>query len=450
MAGYKQREFFEAVLFDEDCDTVVFGGARFNGKTWSNCAIAPLCCLMWPGIRVLMLRRIMGTTEATLGEEIERFHETLGLPDDYVLKLTQRGQYRYPNGSYIQLGYCRLEDDWERFKSLQFEFIFIEEGTQFLESQFDGLRGSVRARRPQPGLKPKKVLTTNPDGIGMRWCKRRFVNESTRDEGVRYIGCKVRDSLPTLERDPGYVMRELRKLPKWQQKQWELGDWDSQAGQYWAINPEYFKPVEIPEYAEFFAGVDEGYWPDPWAVVWFAKWMDFREKKHRIHVFKAIKRHKLTHTEKANTVKEIERDFDRPVKARWADPKCWTRHETDTGMSTTAAHIWAQNGFVVSPAFSNNRVGGWNLIRTLKKDTVLTIDPIEAAPLYAEFIDAIHGKNSEDMDDKCEDHCSDGLRYGIVSSFAGGYRSQQTDQGKRDRESRKAKVQRLARGGYAS
>jgi phage terminase large subunit len=445
MASEKQREFLVAVLEDTDSDTVVFGGARFNGKSFAVCLAAVLCCLKWPGIRVLMLRQVMKSAEANLGEEIEAIHTYLGLPSQSVTKLAVKGRYVYPNGSYIQLGYCSREDDWQVYKGLQFEFIFFEEATQFLEHMFDGLRGSNRARRPQPLLKPKKVLSTNPDGRGMGWCKKRFVDPKTRDKGVRYIGCRVRDSLPTLERDPGYVLRELRRLPEWQRRQWELGDWDAVAGQFWSMNPDVFVSCYIPEWADIHAGIDDGYWPDAYACVWFAKWTDFRTGKHRIHAFRDYKEHRLNNIQKPTETLAIEEGFDLPVKARWCDPTVvWKRKEDDSGLSTTTAHTWAQNGMVVSEAFSNTRVAGWMLQRTLMDDGVLTIDPDGCPNLYAEMTGTVHGRNSSDMDKACEDHCQDGLRYGLVSVFAGGYRRKQTP----PREARREQVRRLAMGGY--
>lgn len=445
-ASAKGREFLGAILEDADVEAVAMTGSRFNGKTFYNCLAAVLCCLKWPDVRVLMLRREIKVAEANLGEEIENIHNLLGMRGEAVTKSIVRNRYIYPNGSYIQLGYCRLDTDWEVYKGLQFEFIFFEEATLFKEHQIDGLRGSCRVRRAQPGLRAKKVFTTNPDGIGMGWVKRRIVDPRTRDSGLKVIHCTVYDSPPTMERDPGYVLRELRKLPDWQRRQWELGDWDAQAGQFWSMQPKVFQKVEIPEWAEIFAGLDDGF-SDAFSVVWAAKWKDFEAGKPRIHVFRDLKRTRMNLREKVEAVFEIEKSFDRPVKARWGDPNAlWKRRESDSGLSSTTAHFWAQLGMVVSQAFSNTRVAGWNLKRTLMDDGVLTIDPNGAPSLYSEMAAAVHARGSEDMHGDCEDHCSDAERYLLVSVFSGGYRVKSRG----TRESRRARVQRLARGAYAT
>lgn len=447
MCSDRQREFLWHVLENPDVDTVAYGGARYGGKTFANCLAATLCCLKWEGIRVLMLRQVLSAAEANLGEELEKVFDLLGLGRSGYQKLVTRKQYRFPNGSYIQLGYCKLPDSWEIYKGLQFEFIFFEEATLFREAQYDGLRGSNRARRA--GVKPKKVLTTNPDGIGMEWVKRRIIKEETRESGVVFIQSRVRDCLPTLERDPGYVLRELRRLPDWQRRQWELGDWDSVEGAFWSLDPKFFDPdVVIPPWAEVHVGIDPGYWPDAFAAVFVAKW-ETLDGKRRLHVFREVKRHRLNLRQQAQAVREVEQGFSHlygKPRSRWADPAAWKRMETDDGLTTTTAHTWAESGMVVTAAFSNTRVAGWMLWRTLADDGVLTIDRKACPFLYAEMTGAVHGRASEDMDDACEDHLSDALRYLLVSVFAGGYRAQP----KRTRESRRKFLLNQALGAGAS
>jgi hypothetical protein len=109
------------------------------------------------------------------------------------------------------------------------------------------------------------------------------------------------------------------------------------------------------------------------------------------------------------------------VKSRWADPTAWKR----TGNGCTS-EVWINNGMMVNPAFTNARVPGWKMIRSMLEDGTITISP-KCGQLLKEFEAGSHDMTTEDMLKECEDHLLDALRYMVVSIFRGRYQSQQND-----------------------
>lgn len=423
-----QRHFLDVVLNSKEYTTIGFGGARGGGKTFVSCLAMVLRRLQYPMTHGLMIRRIQRATDRNLGEEIKKIIWMLELPyneEGGIRWLESKKEFRFPNGSVIVLGYCKNVGDWEQYQGLQYTDIVIEEANQFPEKDFDNIRASNRASVSIPGLIPKVWLTFNPGGIGSEWTARRFgiVEPYRAEKGFVFIKSLLRHSKALLEQDPGYRDRVLANQPEWRRKQWEEGDFEAVEGAYFVVDPALFREMDVPYYAQVYAGVDAGYYPSAFAVVWVAIWTAYDtegvEKTH-VHVCAEYKRTRLNAVQQAEEAKSVERTVlaAHHVKARFADPSAWKRTEGETGMSVTMAYLWARNRFVVTPATTNARVAGWMLIRTLLDNKQLTIDPRCRALKY-EMINAIHDDESDDIDpDYTEDHLLDALRYVLVSTIS--------------------------------
>lgn len=419
-ATTEQRLFYSHILENDECDVVAYGGARFGGKTWAACTAAVLLCLRHPGAQILMLRKVSVSARHNIGKTVKAVIErSFNFPPNFVRELKADRQFVFPNGSVIQLGYCRLEGDWERYKGSQWDFVFMEEATTFPEETFNGLSGSCRPN--VPGVHSKMILTTNPDGIGLGWVRSRIIREETREPRVVFIQSLVSKCMATLEHDPGYVKRILRKLPEHMRRQWELGDWDSVEGAMFPVTEKLFAKCNIPLWAEIYEGVDFGWGAGAFAVVFAAVWKDYRTGKNRVHFFREIKRHRLSMAEQARAALEIEDELARDaaiprrISARFADPSVF-RSVPGALVSTTTAHVWATYGWPVVPALSNSRVPGWNLMRTAVTEGIITIDPEKCPNFVQEYRDAIMEPHGEDLHKLCyEDHCLDAARYLLVS-----------------------------------
>lgn len=416
--SWNQRRFLQA-LHNPRVRYVVHAGARNNGKSKGNVDGAVICACEYPGARFLMLRTITSSAEANLGDEIPKSAQAIGLPPGYIRRRDLT--YVFRNGSTIDLSYLRQNQDWQPKKGIQWHKIFFEEATQYPEFLFDRVCGSCRGDG-RVDIPIQVVMTTNPDGIGHPYIYRRFINPETREKDVELIECAIRDCWPAINADPGYVLRVIRRLPPTLQAAWEHGDWTVVEGQFWNLPKEMVQDVAIPPWARLYAGVDYGFWPGAFAVVYGARWRD-DNGQDRLHVFEEAKVHRTTYTELARLMRDkeeaIAKKYNLTARVRFADPSCWRKQgETKDGQGIVVAHAWAENGIVIHPSISNQRVGGWDVIRDMAHEGVLTISP-SCKVLLQEMQDAMIEANGSDMDDRCEDHLQDALRYLCVSAFFG-------------------------------
>jgi len=85
----------------------------------------------------------------------------------------QDHRWTFPSSAVIQFGYCDTESDLTRYKSAEFQFIAIDEVTEWPEAWvtflFSRLRRTVGLNVPL-----RMRYATNPDGIGQEWVRRRF------------------------------------------------------------------------------------------------------------------------------------------------------------------------------------------------------------------------------------------------------------------------------------
>jgi phage terminase large subunit len=428
-----QRQFLDAILQDMYYERVAFGGARGGGKTFISALAMVVRRIQYAGTFGLMLRRVQKAADKNLGEEIRKACRLMGLK---VGSGTQRGgvrwleakkEFHFPNGSIIVLGYCRTENDWEQYQGLQYTDIAFEEANQFDEAAFNNISGSSRKNIEDARIMPKVWITFNPGGLGTEWTGRRFGvrDPKTADTKALFIQSLLKHSKALLEQDPGYRDRVLKNQPEWRRKQWEDGDWDSMEGQFFQPDPRMYRDQDVPYWAEIYAGVDAGYFPAAFAVVWVAVWNETSidgKDKLRVHVWRELKQVRMTLDDQATNSTAIER-ID-PIRrhritARFADPAAWKRSEGDGGISSSTAMVWAQNGFVVTSSTSNARSAGWMIMRNLMNNGSLTIDSTCKA-LRMEIESAIHDDKTDDIKQgtNVEDHLLDALRYVLLSTVA--------------------------------
>lgn len=422
-ATFKQREFLWFVLNDDINEQIGFGGARGGGKTFVSCLAMVLRRIKYPNTRGLMLRQTQGAADQNLGEEIRKVLVMLNFPMGKerggAYWLQQDKKWVLPNGSYIKLGYCKSDSDWETYQGQEYMDIAFEEATQMKERAFLDIVGSNR-QTLYMGVTGKVWITCNPGGIGTEWVERRFINPKTRDRRTAWIKALLRENMAMLENDPGYRDRVLAKQPEWRRKQWEEGDWDAVEGQFFVVDPRIVRSdIEIPYYADLYAGVDAGYFPSSFACVWAFRWKDAKTGKTRVHIIRELKKQKLNSRVQAEEAVAIENQIRSHVcRGRFADPNSWKKTESSEGANSVTAHSWAQHGFLVTPALSNARAAGWLLLRTMFDNYNISIDE-SCVALWREISDAIHDDKTDDIDDKCEDHLLDALRYMLMSIFAG-------------------------------
>ena len=336
-----------------------YGGARGGGKTHVLLRKAAGGALTYPGIKILIVRR-----------EYPELEQNIILPMQKLIP-PEVGSYNgsmrmmfFCNGSIIKFGHYGAGDDQE-YQGLEFDWIFMEEATQFSESQFRTLGACLRGATKFPR---RMYLTCNPGGIGHLWVKRLFVDREYREgekaKDYTFIPATVDDNPQLLEASPEYKQM-LDLLPEDVRRAWRYGDWNAMAGTFFpefrrethVIAPFVRVPREWKKYRAFDYGLDM------FACLWVA--VDF---EGRAYVYREVQQSGLIVSEAAKLANALTPPEEH-IEFTIAPPDMWNRQK-DSGRSM--AEIFAQNGLGLLKA-SNNRVQGWmavkELLKPMKSDT---------------------------------------------------------------------------------
>lgn len=416
----KQDEFLSAQE-----KHVGYGGARGGGKSWSIRFKAKLLGLVYPGIRMLLLRQ-------TYQEVIKNHLDALkkDLKDLAKYNKTDKAFY-FNNGSLLQFGYCENDDDADQYQGVEYDVIFIDEATQMSESQLKKIAACCRGVNNFP----KHIYyTMNPGGQGHAYIKRIFIDKQYTEledpAQFRFIQAKVRDNQALMQNDPDYI-KSLQALPPKLRKAWLDGDWDIFEGQFFEdfINKEshykdrrwtnVIEPFEVPPSWTIYRSYDHGY-SKPFSCGYWA--VDYEGRAYRI-----LEIYGCTETPDEgvrwevnkifSTIKEFE-DTHRWLKGKKilgvADPAIWQKDTGESIAETAAKHgVYFQKGdnkripgwmqFHYRLAFDENGIPMCYIFNTCKHfiRTIPTLQYSETVP--------------EDLDTKQEDHIADEARYFFMS-----------------------------------
>lgn len=324
---------------------VAYGGARGGGKSHVLRIKAIGGAIHYPGIRILIVRREYPELEQTLILPMRRM-----IPSELAAYNGTMRCLFFANGSMIKFGHYGAGDDIE-YQGQEYDWIFMDEATQFSESQFRTLGACLRGATKFPR---RMYLTCNPGGIGHEWVKRLFVDKeySADEKGKDYcfIHATVDDNPQLLEASPEYKQM-LDLLPEDVRRAWRYGDWNALAGTFFpefrkethVIEPFYKIPVEWKKYRAFDYGLDM------FACLWIA--VDF---DGRCYVYREVQQKGLIVSEAAKLALDLT-PVGEQVEYTIAPPDMWNRQK-DSGKNM--AELFAQNGVGLVRA-SNNRVQGW-------------------------------------------------------------------------------------------
>lgn len=422
-ATAKSREAIEHYLFDGyETTSLGFGGSRYGAKTWTGAQIMGYRRLMYENTRGLCLRTVQRAADLNLGEEIKNaFFKAHGMPvgkrsGGGVAYLEADKRFVLPNGSIIQLSYCKNAADWEQHLGLQWDDIWFEQAEQMREDMYDKFLGSNRPNNPD--CIPRMLTTFNPGGIGQDWLYRRIIDPATRDKRTVFVKSTVRECLSTLERDPSYIPQKLMKIrDAVTRKRWLDGDWDVINGSFFVLPERAVRELYPPRWAEWYGGVDYGY-SKPYCYILCAFWQDDKGRPH-LHAQDLVYRTRLDTDTQAKLALEMEDDVRSYTKGvfkepqyRLADPSTGTAIPKESEeQSKTIADSWRENGLYTYPAGKFSRPARWALIRRLLNRDILTISR-RCAPLILEFKRAVQEEGKDDIDQKkCNDHALDPLAY---------------------------------------
>lgn len=332
-----------------------YGGARGGGKSWAIQRKAPLLAYEYSGIRILILRREYGDMENSI---ITPMISILA-PDTYQYNKTEH-MLNFVNGSSIKFGnmpgYGAAVQG--KYQGQEFDVLFIDEATQFLENEFRGLAATVRGANNFP----KRIyLTCNPGGPGHFWVKRLFIDRQFKDgedpEEYAFIKATVDDNRDLMDANPDYV-KQLELLPEDIRRAHRHGDWNALSGVYFGEfrdNIHTCKPFPVKRNWRRYRVMDYGL--DMFVCLWIAV-----DEGGRCYLYRCFEQSDMLVSDAARVQLELTRP-DEEIDYTIAPPDMWARNR-ETGKSQ--ASIFAENGVALMKA-DNNRLAGWTALKELFK-----------------------------------------------------------------------------------
>lgn len=362
-ANPKQAEFYTSTALYTG-----YGGARGGGKTHALRTKAIWGALEYPGIKILVIRR---TYPELLENHIEPIKKQVP---------AQVGEYnasihlmRFFNGSTIKFGHYNGDAAETEYQGQEYDWIFLDEATQFTEHQFRVLGGCLRGVNEIP---KRFYLTMNPGGVGHKWVKRLFIDkkyktdsenpeENENPNDYKFIFARVEDNKQLMESSPAYVQM-LSNLPEKMRAAHRYGDWNAMSGAYFEEFNEarhVIKPFKIPDEWHRYRTFDYG--QDMFACHWIA--VDF---SGRCYVYREYMMGNDLEGGRGLIVKEAAQAIhdntlqNENIQITFAPPDMWNKQSID---GKSAAEVFMQNGVAIVKA-NNNRVQGHLQIKEMLAD----------------------------------------------------------------------------------
>ena len=332
-----------------------YGGARGGGKSHAVRIDAVRGALKYPGIKILIVRRRYTDLQGNYVEPLNKI-----LPSTIAEYNSQLHQYYFINGSTIKLGHFQSYGQAaDEYQGQEFDWIFMDEATQFTEQEFRLLGGCLRGVNSIP---KKFRLTMNPGGIGHRWVKRLFIDrqfktdcanpeENENPDDYEFIQALVTDNTALMKSNGGkQYLAMLSSLPENIRNAHRYGDWDALGGNYF---PEFqtathvCEPFVIPPSWARYRAFDYGL--DALAVLWFAI-----APNGRVYMYRELKKSGLIVSDAAQEILS-NTGVNEKIVTTYAPDDIWSRQK-DTGK--TMAEVFLSNGVAIVKA-SRSRVQGW-------------------------------------------------------------------------------------------
>lgn len=332
-----------------------YGGARGGGKSWALVAKSAGGALRYKGINILVLRREYSEMQNTLIDPMLK-----AFPSQVYTYNKSEHLLTFVNSSTIKFGnmpgYGAAVAG--KYQGQSYDWLFIDEATQFLESEFRGLAAIVRG----VNRIPKRIyLTCNPGGVGHNWVKRLFIDRKFKKgenpKDYVFIKATVDDNKDLMENNPDYVA-QLELLPEDIRRAHRYGDWDALAGVFFEEFTEGVHtcpPFPIPANWARYRAFDYGL--DMFACLWFAV-----DENGRCYVYREYNESGVIASDAARKQLELTLPSEN-IYFSIAPPDMWAK-QRETGK--TMAATFAENGVGLVKA-DNARVQGWAAVKELLK-----------------------------------------------------------------------------------
>ena len=427
-----QEEFLSASEQD-----VLYGGAAGGGKSFALLA-DPLRYCHNSNHRGLLLRRTLDE----LTELIDKSKQLYPKAFPGATFRESKSTWVFPSGATMWFTYLDRDKDVTRFQGQAFNWIGIDEITQYPTPYvWDYLRSRLRSTDPELQSSLTMRCTANPGGVGGWWVKKMYidVHEPNKAFGAKDMETGktfvwpdghakagqplfYRKFVPARLTDNPYLMADgqyeamLRSLPDVERRRLLEGDWDVAEG---AAFPEFSRSLHVVESFDLptnwprIRAADYGY-AAPSCVLWGAIDWD-----NNIWIYRELYEKHLTAEELADKILEAEQ-LDPLPHYTVLDSSCWNK----TGFGPSIAEVMMRQGVRWTPSDRNRIQGKMEVHRRLAKEPYSGEPRLRIFSSCSNIIKQLSGiplskTNSEDVDTKAEDHAYDALRYMMMTRMSG-------------------------------
>jgi hypothetical protein len=427
-----QEEFLSAGERD-----VLYGGAAGGGKSFALLA-DPLRYCHNANHRGLLLRRTLDELTELIDKSRQLY--TKAFPGAKFRE--SKSTWHFPSGATIWFTYLDRDKDVTRFQGQAFNWIGIDEITQYPTPYvWDYLRSRLRSTDPELQENLYMRCTANPGGVGGWWVKKMYIEGTPENKAFpafdidtrktfvwpsghekagqplffrKFVPARLTDN-PHLMADGQYEAM-LRSLPDVERKRLLEGDWDVAEG---AAFPEFSRtkhvvePFELPTNWPRIRAADYGY-SAPSCVLWGAIDWD-----NNIWVYRELYAKHLTAEQLADRILEAEQ-IDPLPHYTVLDSSCWNK----TGFGPSIAEVMMRQGVRWTPSDRNRIQGKMEIHRRLADDPYTKEPRVRFFSTCQNIVKQVAGiplskTNSEDVDTKAEDHAYDALRYMMMTRMSG-------------------------------
>ena len=427
-----QEEFLAASEQD-----VLYGGAAGGGKSFALLA-DPLRYCHNSNMRGLLLRRTLDELTELIDKSRQLY--TKAFPGAKFRE--SKSTWHFPSGATLWFTYLDRDKDVTRFQGQAFNWIGIDEITQYPTPYvWDYLRSRLRSTDPELQKSLNMRCTANPGGVGGWWVKKMYIDSRTENTAFpaydidtmkpfvwpsghekagqplfyrKFVPARLTDN-PHLMADGQYEAM-LRSLPEVERKRLLEGDWDVAEG---AAFPEFTRSKHVVESFDLptnwprIRAADYGY-SSPSAVLWGAIDWD-----NNIWVYRELYAKHLTAEQLADKILEAEQ-FDPLPHYAVLDASCWNK----TGFGPSIAEVMMRQGVRWTPSDRNRIQGKMEVHRRLADDPYSQEPRLRVFSTCQHTVKQLAGiplskTNSEDVDTKAEDHAYDALRYMVMTRMSG-------------------------------
>ena len=258
-----QEDFLSASEQD-----VLYGGAAGGGKSFALLA-DPLRYCHNPNHRGLLLRRTLDELTELIDKSKQLYPKAF--PGAHFRE--SKSTWVFPSGATMWFTYLAREKDVTRFQGQAFNWIGIDEITQYPSSYvWDYLRSRLRSTDSELQQSLTMRCTANPGGVGGWWVKKMYIDASEPNKAFgakdletgrtfvwpenhpkagqplfyrKFIPARLTDN-PFLMADGQYEAM-LRSLPDVERRRLLEGDWEVAEG---AAVPEFSRTRHVVEHFE--------------------------------------------------------------------------------------------------------------------------------------------------------------------------------------------------------